>query len=160
MSPANDPNALLNQLRDIHSPGDISWWPPAPGWWLLAMLGLIALAWSVHWLYRRRRRLAWRRLAREELRQLDENYHRNRDTSRLAAGLSQLLRRVALATHPAREVAGLGGEDWLTFLDGDDPAKPFSEGPGRVLLSAPYRPGNDFNPEALLQLTREWIQRQ
>ena len=30
-------------LRDIHLPGLIAWWPPAPGWWLAAALLLAAL---------------------------------------------------------------------------------------------------------------------
>ncbi len=40
MNSANDP---LAQLRDIHLPDPISWWPPAPGWWVLAVVVLALL---------------------------------------------------------------------------------------------------------------------
>ena len=32
----NTPDPLA-QLRDIHLPEPVSWWPPALGWWLVAM---------------------------------------------------------------------------------------------------------------------------
>ena len=37
-----NPAASNLQLRDIHLPDAVSWWPPAPGWWLL--LGGLLLA--------------------------------------------------------------------------------------------------------------------
>ena len=33
-----DPNSVLAQLRDIQPPEAISAWPPAIGWWLLAII--------------------------------------------------------------------------------------------------------------------------
>jgi hypothetical protein len=32
---SSSPNIDLSQLKDIHLPDDISWWPLAIGWWLL-----------------------------------------------------------------------------------------------------------------------------
>ena len=42
-------------LRDIHLPGDISWWPPAIGWWIVAAL-IILLGLGLYMLKRRRER--------------------------------------------------------------------------------------------------------
>ena len=32
---------LLQQLRDVHVPDSVSWWPLAIGWWVI--IGLVAL---------------------------------------------------------------------------------------------------------------------
>ena len=36
----------LDQLQPLIAPPAIHWWPPAPGWWLLALLGPL-LAWGL-----------------------------------------------------------------------------------------------------------------
>ena len=36
-----DPDQI--PLRDLHLPEAIGWWPPAPGWWFLALLALTGL---------------------------------------------------------------------------------------------------------------------
>jgi len=49
-------------LRDIHLPAPLSWWPPAPGWWLLLTL-LVAIALLGGYLLHRYRRNALQRAA-------------------------------------------------------------------------------------------------
>ena len=134
----------LAELRGYHPPDPVSWWPPAPGWWLLALLILGLLTWVTvcavgAW---RRRRLARAapRAALDELAALRAALARNGDAAAFARGLSRLLRRFALARYPRRAVAGLSGEDWLAFLDAHGGGGRFQAGPGRVLLTMPYRP--------------------
>jgi hypothetical protein len=144
----------LSQLRDIHLPAPVSWWPPAPGWWALAGLLLIVIA-AAYALYRRRRRERWRGAALAELARL-----RNAAPALLLRESSVLLRRVAISRFPRREVAGLTGEDWLAFLDRTlGEGTPFQSGAGRVLLRGPYAMTADDDAPALLGLCERWIKR-
>ena len=66
----NDEAATL-QLRDIHLPGDAPFWPPAPGWWLLALLIVALIVWGVvramrHYRIRRHRARVMAALAQLE----------------------------------------------------------------------------------------------
>ncbi len=157
MSPAAQPPL---PLRDIHLPEPVSWWPPAPGWWGLALL-LLLLAGLFLWgraLYRRGR---LRREARRALQRIERQYRAHRDDRQLAADLSVLLRRVALSEYPRAEVAGLTRDAWLGFLDegvaGSRFQKAFTTGAGRALAEAPYRATADLEGPALLRLCAAWI---
>jgi hypothetical protein len=144
----------LSQLRDIHLPAAVSWWPPAPGWWGVLALVLIA-AGLVFVLYARRRRNRWRAKALAELARL-----RDANPESLLRDLSVLLRRVAISRFPRHDVAALTGEAWLAFLDrtlGD--AKGFQSGAGRVLLSGPYAGNAEVDTASLLALCERWIKR-
>lgn len=145
-------------LRDIHLPAAPPWWPPAPGWWILAMLALAVLAWLA-WRLRRRARLARRRrLLERAWRELVERHPAEREPAALVAGLSELLRRSARMHAP--HALGLQGEAWLAFLDGDDARRPFRDGPGRLLLDGPYRPAVPAaDAQALAQLVAERLPR-
>ena len=46
MNPAAINANPLDQLRDIHLPEPISWWPLAPGWWLLIIIALALMVWA------------------------------------------------------------------------------------------------------------------
>lgn len=138
-------------LRDIHLPAEPSWWPPAPGWWVLAALALLALAWL--W-----RRHAHKRLLRRAQRRLHEELEHARagaaDGASQVAAVSMLLRRVAKRYAPA--ALALRDEAWLQFLDGGDASRPFSQGAGRLLLDGPYRPRIDqADADALANLVRK-----
>lgn len=136
-------------LRDIHLPPPPPWWPPAPGWWLLALVLLIVLAGLGWWLWRVAHRRGMRRALRRE-------FDVALATGAAAAQLAAVSERLRRAAHLADAGAtSLHGQAWLRFLDGDDPRRPFSTGPGRVLLDGPYQASaSDDAVQALLPHAR------
>jgi hypothetical protein len=146
-------------LRDIHLPEAVSWWPPAPGWWLLTLLAVAVgfALWRI-WQTRSRRRLL--HAAQQQLAQIENSYAETNDRGRALQNISMLLRRLALSRHPRAQVAGLTGERWLQFLDENLPDQPFTQGTGRILIDAPYKPAADVDMHALFSLCRNWISAQ
>ncbi len=135
-----DPEQL--PLRDLHLPPDISWWPLAPGWWVLLAIMAAGLGWLLYRSLLRWRAGKPRRAALRQLAHLKRAYRQSGNTQRLGIDLSELLRRAMLAYAPRSEVAGLAGECWLDWLDQGMDEKVFSEGAGKMIESLPYR-----NPE-------------
>ena len=140
-------------LRDIHLPAPVGWWPPAPGWWIL-LFGIPLLAILLAWLWRFLRRKTPKKLALAELEAIAKD---GGDAGEKVRQIAILLRRTALSIYPREEVAGLVGEEWLTFLDTPLKHKGFSEGAGRLLIEAPYRRQAHGDLDALFALCREWI---
>ena len=157
MNPAQAPSQTL-QLKDIHVPALPEFWPPAPGWWLVALLSLALLVWSA---VKLRRYLQLRR-QREQvlglLNQLEQAFDQQQAAHHLGK-LSILLRRVALTRFPRRQVASLAGTEWLNFLDETGGNGRFSNGPGQILATGPYQPNIEIEIEQLLPLVRDWIKR-
>lgn len=138
---------LLDMLRPIPEPPPVSMWPATAGWIWLG-LGILALATWVGWRALRRWRAgAYRRAALAQLSAAGD------DPVQVAA----ILRRTALAAYPRRDVAGLIGDDWLSFLDQSAGMNGFSSDAGEALLAAPYRPMPAV--PGLGQLARDWVRR-
>ncbi|MGD8557863.1 MAG: DUF4381 domain-containing protein [Chromatiales bacterium] len=154
----NDPVAQSLQLRDIHLPPPPDFWPPAPGWWLLAMILVALLAWALVIAWKKAR---LRRTQRRLLALLEELELTGRHEPGKLAQLSILLRRIALMHYPRQQVAGLTGEDWLHFLDSSGGDGGFANGPGRVLASGPYMPElpGEYDPRGVIRLVRDWIRK-
>ena len=144
-------------LRDIHAAAAPSIWPPAPGWWLLAVLLLVVLLVFARWLARRLRQRRYKRQVLNELEQLSVCYSEDSVTDFITAQ-STLMRRIALSRYTRERVASLTGSDWLRFLDATGGGGEFEQGVGRVLEEGPYRPHSYEVPaEELLALTRRWV---
>jgi hypothetical protein len=160
MNPASGP-----ELRDIHLPPPPSWWPPAPGWWLLALIVGVLVFLLARWALRRARERRWRQRIEAELDRIAATHAAQPDPVRLAADVSQLLRRVSRLIEP--EAVALRDDAWLGFLDQRLPPAqaeraPFRRGAGRALIDAPYRRADDpaasaLDARALLDLAREWL---
>jgi hypothetical protein len=152
MNPTATP---MLQLRDIHAAPPPGLWPPAPGWWVLALLLAILLVLGMLWLRGRYQARRFRRQAMLELENITDKYKNNHDG--LIAETGVWLRRVALQRYPQEEVASLTGSAWLEFLDATGGDGEFRNGAGRVLETGPYRQRvQDVAVDSLLALARSW----
>jgi hypothetical protein len=153
-----DPGSLEN-LRDLALPAPVPWWPPAPGWWILAA-GLVAAGLVAAWRsWCRYRANAYRREARRQL----DAIARRVDAGLLAetsADIAAVLKRTALAAFPRAEVASLTGSAWLTFLDRTGRTTAFTEGAGQWLARWAYAGDAALSAPALtaaLDEARTWV---
>jgi len=126
-------------LRDLHLPEAVSWWPLAPGWWVLLALATAGLVYLLLRQYRQWQGNAARRMALKALSQVRSDYENGAEPVALGIALSELLRRSMLAYAPRAEVAGLTGDNWLAWLDQGLDGRPFTEGSGKSLPSLPYQ---------------------
>ena len=134
MNPGMGGTDPLQQLRDLHLPAHPGWFPPAPGWWILALLLAVAVTVVVlRRIAQRRRRMPFR-AARVELEQLRAAADAGQTTaSGYAHGANAILKRVAIHGLRRGDAAPLSGDAWLDFLDGLDAAGTFRNGAGEAL---------------------------
>lgn len=150
----NQPDPL-SQLRDIHLPEPVGWWPPAPGWWLLAFVVSVVVVALVFFLRGRFVNNRYRTVALNTLSGLDG--HDNDSASEVLTEISAILRRVAIQTYGRQRVAPLAGDAWLAFLDDTGKTSEFSSGAARVLGSELYRPTVEADIEQVLVIAKKWI---
>ena len=118
--------------------------------WIFKVLGLVAfLLWKLFKNYRKRKR---EMAVIAELRRVRTAWLQHADSQRLAADLSQFLRRLSRAVAP--DSVALNGEKWLAFLDrhGDG----FRE-KGAALTQAQYRPGVGIDADGLYTLVERHL---
>ncbi|MFG1478420.1 DUF4381 domain-containing protein [Xanthobacter sp. V4C-4] len=151
LDPARDP---LTDLRDIHIPDAVPFWPPAPGWLAVAglVLALVLLVAFLEW--RRRQTLAYRAL------QAFAAVARAGDTRATGAAGAVVIRRILLSRDPHSPAAAFTGEAFARFLGAG--AKGMPEELGRFLAVAPYLPpgapeAEAIDCKALAAAVRRWI---
>lgn len=156
--------AQLSQLRDIHLPGPISWWPLAPGWWALAAILLVGGAAVLVFEIRRRRSLKYRAL--QELGKFKSTVASQVNVMELASELCILVRRVVLSTANGRRHVNTHGDAWSGYLAASPDGMP--DEIARYIATAPYalraaagQSGEQPVPdgEALIGAVENWIRR-
>jgi hypothetical protein len=145
--------ASLDRLNDIVLPEPVPWWPPAPGWYLAAVVVFLALTVTVISLIRRRRATRYRREALHELGWLA-------GSDRTLPAVAGLLKRTAMTAFAREQTAALSGDAWVGWLNGQC-ARPVFEGRNAELLTqSVYRGELALNEEEKRQLigaAKTWI---
>lgn len=139
---------LMNALVLPPEPEAVSMFPQTMGWVILGAVlavGLLVLAILLHAHWREN---SYRRDALAALPEAAATPER----------LAHLVRQTALAAYPRSEVAGLYGQDWLSFLDRTCDGAQFSSGAGAFLIKAPYVKNAHVTPDAV-EAVRHWIAR-
>jgi len=159
MPPLADPGQTdpLAELRDIHLPGAIQDWSPAPGWWLLGILVVVLTIFLTIRILRYWKSKQYRREGIRALQKLKEDYERSPASTHYLQDYARLLKRVAFGCFSRDEVASLTGESWVAFLDLSGSTKEFSMGCGQILIEGNYAQSVEFNHQALHDLGLLWI---
>ncbi|MEP9375720.1 DUF4381 domain-containing protein [Aquabacter sp. CN5-332] len=148
----------LAGLRDIHLPDAISFWPLAPGWWVVVWLVVLLLITGAILEWRRRQTLGYR--AVQELKAIARDEARYADSRAVASAAAILIRRILLTKAGGPGAASLTGDGWQRFLVEGKAGVPAEI--GRFIALAPYLPpgapgGNAVAREALVTSVRRWI---
>jgi hypothetical protein len=136
----------FDDMHDIVVSEPVSWWPLAPGWYVLMLIFAMGMIWLGVKYWNQWKKNAYRRAALRELKSISP------------ADLPALVKRVSLCIYPREQVATLSGEAWLEFLDQSGNTQDFTQGPGRHLLELSYNPNASNIPiEELTHIIRKWV---
>ena len=147
---------LLSQLRDIHTAPPVPWWPPAPGWWVLAFLLMVLLVWIGRRLLARYRVRQRRKQMLGWIDHLNATIDPQLQPQAYLATLNRIFKLVALRAFPDHHCAAMAGPGWVDFLSGNMNKLPSADSLN-ALGSGPYDPAPRFDPQVMSELTRHWI---
>ena len=148
----------LAQLRDIHLPETISWWPPAIGWWLLVITIISAIAVIIYCIIRRKKQQRYRK---EAIALLDECYREwsvSKDNSHCFSKINGLLKRTAITAFPGSEANKLHGRQWLEFLNEKCPTDPFDKVMMDHFSRYQYQREMSLDIKQFYHCSHQWIQ--
>ena len=147
-------------LKDIHLSDGILWWPPAPGWWLLAVV-LIGFMLLLPKLLRWLRYKPVRSLSLKELHLIRQNHQQQVDQKQTLQAITTLLRRTVMSKSGRIGHAGVVGDDWLKQLKQMSNKDCFTQAQSKLLKQGRYQPviegQSEDDIDSLLQSCETWI---
>lgn len=154
----------LEKLADITLPPPVSWMPQTWGWAVLALLvAALAVAALLRW-HRHQVANRYRREALVELTRIEQRLGDRAARAEAIAGMSELLKRVALAAWPRAAVASLSGAAWIGFLRQHGGEHFFPQPAARLLDDLEYRSNevraalSENDARLLAASARRWIE--
>lgn len=150
---AQSADSLLALLKDIHPAESASWWPPAPGWWILAFVSAVLLWWLGNKLFKAWKRYRFKLMVKAMLAAL---FQQHADQPReLLVELNQLFKRW-LGSQGIQGVQHLAASDWAAYLQSDMAVSEAEKTVIETLASAQYQ---SLVPDYDIELLKAWSQR-
>lgn len=146
--------ALGTLIKDIHEPAAITFWPIGPIWMMLYGFLLVLVLGLSFWWYKNR----FKRHAKHLLNEIKQDYLRNSNHS-CAADMAVWVRGYAQHHSQLKNLLHLTGMAWLEALDKSCTSTGFTQGPGRLLLEAPYRADSNQDLTELFDWLDTWLRR-
>lgn len=152
------PDDPLSQLKDIHLPQTGGFWPPAMGWWILALALLIAVVILVWALRRQHLKNRWLKQARAELANLERAAAKE---PQWFTQINALLKRVARERYPTENPEALSGEQWAECLLHHLPSGRIAQQSiVEALVSSAWQPQPTIEPAQALEFAQIWLEAQ
>ena len=149
---------LLSQLRDIHAAPDVPWWPPAPGWWILALVVLVLLVLLGRFAVARRRVRQRRKQRLNWVDFLNVMVNPEEEPQAYLSMLNRIFKLVAMEAFPGEHCAAMTGSEWVGFLTRKLESEPSVDALD-VLANGPFDPRPEYDPDTVSALARTWILR-
>lgn len=150
---------MLEQLRDIHLPAEVSWWPLAPGWWILLFLFVAAVVFATWAMVQHRNKNRYRRLAALELDLALFQWQQSQDSAAFIQATNVILKRTVaagLATNSSEAILSLTGERWTDLLN-QYSRDTLSNNSAHALARAGYEPNPEVDIAKLHSESKSWI---
>ncbi len=106
-------NNPLYQLKDIQTPDPIGFWPLAWGWWLIILLSIVILAFTIKWLIRYINNNKAKKQALAMLAEISKEPHPHKTV----IAINDILKRVMLVYLSREQVASLNSASWANLLN-------------------------------------------
>ena len=149
----------LSQLRDIHLPPPISWWPLAPGWWILIFAGIFAFIYITRTLIQRYRSNLYRRQALKKLSLIILNSQK-RNTEKLAL-IMELLKQAVGSAYQGNHFNSQNNKDFVLFLKNSCSKPCFTEFSNDLQISLysnqTDQKDNELLLETLVDDSKTWL---
>ena len=154
---------LQQQLKDVHSPEAIGWWPLANSWWVLLILVIVLISLAVWYLLKKHLRNRYRKAALDELSHSFDRWKSDSNNAEYLQRGHAIIKRVFLhlenssSGHFGNETsAGLSGDIWAEKIN-SVVKKPLSERTINALVSLSYQAEPKADIELIQAELREWL---
>ena len=108
---------LSEQLRDVHLPDAVSWWPLAWGWWVLFILLMLSVGAALFLIVQKYKKNRYRKLATTELNNVFEAWQNDQQTHVYLHRANDTLKRVVLQSEQNNLMTTLSGQAWVEQLN-------------------------------------------